>query len=251
VLRNFISNAIKFSKEHSTIEVNVSSPLKGMIRFAVKDEGKGIRRNEIEKLFSKYSQTSSNAINKFEGTNMGTGLGLQISKHIIDLMQGEIGVESEYGKGSTFWFEIPIEVIIDEKDDNTSVKESKESKFNLNVLIVEDKLVNQKVAEVMMKSLGCEVDIANNGEEGVMAVYNDREKYDLILMDIQMPVMDGITATAEIRKLLGELCPKIVALSAKGMEGDAEYIKSNGLDDYLAKPVKLDQIKEMLNKYFS
>lgn len=251
VLNNLVSNAIKFTlKGAVSLEVQLlsSNGDEDVVRIAVKDTGAGITETDQDKLFSKYSQLTSNSIRNFEGTTKGTGLGLSICKEIIRLMDSELKLESKVGKGSEFYFDLTLKkakISFDEENDELKLKKE----LGLNVLLVEDKLVNQKVAGLMLKSMKCSVSYANNGEECLTLMTENPNAYDLILMDIQMPVMDGITATQILRRDFKGL-PPIVGLSANNMEGDAKKYMELGLDDYIAKPIETDVLYNKLKSHF-
>lgn len=244
IVSNLVSNAIKFThKGRIIIRLIVSKIVKDHIYFRVEieDTGIGIKEENRLKLFKAFSQLNEKNITNFKGT----GLGLAISRQLATLMKGEIGVESEYGKGSLFWFTFAAEkskeltkVTVNE----TSI-DLKNLNLKLNVLLAEDKILNQKMAAIMITNAGCSVDIANNGLE-VLEKFEEG-KYDIIFMDIHMPQMDGITALKELKSKYKKL-PPVIGLSASAMEGDAEKYMKEGLDDYLAKPVQPKSIYSKL-----
>ncbi len=261
ILINLVNNAIKFTK-NGTITINTQlfdqDKEKLRLKFNIIDTGIGVAREKRDKLFKEFSQADVSIAKKYGGT----GLGLAISKHFAAMMEGEMGVESKKGKGSNFWFTVVLyktdltkeqqeteeaaeKPVIPKKEDKKEIK-------SLNILLVEDNLLNQKFAEAILKKKNYNVDIAKNGKIGVELF--EENKYDIILMDIQMPVMNGIEATKTIRALEKEknLSPiKILAVTAYAMEGDEERFNEAGIDDYLSKPYKSDQlinkIKELLN----
>lgn len=253
ILNNFTSNAIKFTNEGSvTLRLKHSSAEEGKInlRFEVEDTGNGIREADKKRLFNKYQQLSTNVARKADGTNMGTGLGLTICHELVQLMNGEIGVESKIGKGSLFYFELKNLSIEKVNEGSNPIKNDEVFKgIGKHILIVEDKKVNQKVAQMVLKSIGCTSEVADNGEEGLMTYMKTPEKFDLILMDIQMPIMDGLTATAELKRNFQNL-PPIIALSANNMEGDEDNFTKFGLDGYISKPINTKILKEKLSIYF-
>ncbi len=253
ILNNLVSNAIKFTEKGIItikLEAVLNSDNTANLKFEVVDTGAGLNKIDQNKLFNKYEQLNSNLIRKSDGSNMGTGLGLTIAQELVQLMNGSIGVESEKGKGSTFYFEIPNLKVEKVDDGNNQIKD--DSVFNglgKHILVVEDKKVNQIVAQMVLKSIGCTSEIAENGEVCLMKYKDNQDKFDLILMDIQMPVMDGITATGELRRNFKDL-PPIIALSANNMEGDSKYYSKHGLDGYIAKPINGTILKEELSTYF-
>jgi CheY-like chemotaxis protein len=248
IVSNLVSNAFKFTPEGSImVKFSITNKLNEKIRYLVEviDTGIGIKEEDQKKLFAKFSQLDNTLTRNYEGT----GLGLAISKELAELMGGEIGVKSEYHKGSTFWFTF-VAKVSDEKNyisDKTIFENFKDITFNLSVLLVEDKYVNQKVETLILESIGCKVEIANNGKEAI-DIISAGNRYDIIFMDIQMPVMDGVEAVTILRKTIKNL-PPIIGLSANALEGDAEKYISFGMDDYIAKPFTTELIKEKLYKW--
>jgi PAS domain S-box-containing protein len=254
VLSNLTSNAIKFTNS-GNVHVNVSSISTDgdfcTIMFRVKDSGIGITDENKKLLFTNFTQLDNSSTKSFGGT----GLGLAISKQLSELLGGEIGVDSVYGEGSTFWFTINCRIAHNEEDiiqQQQQREESEEvSKFEHNpyVLLVDDNLINQKVAEKLLMRLGCNADIASNGYEAIELATT--RTYDLIFMDIQMPEMDGVTATNEIKKILGKGCPPIIAMTAYSMKDDADKFLGQGLDDYVSKPIKANFLHQVIQKWFA
>ncbi len=248
IITNLTNNAIKYTKEGSvTIRVEVENldHKKGTFKFSVIDTGIGISEEDKEKLFQAFSQIDSTTTRKYGGT----GLGLAIAKNLTSLMNGEIGVDSVVGRGSTFWFTANLQIqdvehVKEVKKEITKTTRKPEKK--LSILLVEDNLLNQKFAMATLKKEGHSIDIAENGRVAIKLF--KKNYYDLILMDIQMPVMDGIEATNEIRELEKDKTDKdkikIIAITAYVMERDRNMCLSAGMDEYLAKPFKP---KELLN----
>lgn len=249
VLSNLIGNAVKYTR-NGTIEVkaNIIEKYDGFSTFKVEiiDSGEGISLENQKYLFKEFQQLDQ----KSRGHIKGTGLGLLISKHIIKLMNGEIGVISKLGKGSNFWFTFQAYSVKNktkeskiETFENDVKNDSENQIFRLHVLLTDDKIVNLTVAKLLLEKLGCTVETANNGQEAINKFEDG--KYDLVLMDIQMPIMDGLEATQMIKKTFKNT-PPIVALSANAMEGDAEKYLSLGFDDYIAKPVTFEVLSQEL-----
>ncbi len=248
IILNLATNAVKFTKK-GKIEIFLSyegeKKDRHRIKFKVTDNGIGIPEEDKDKLFKLFSQVNQST----QREHGGTGLGLAISKNLVELMDGEIGVDSKPGVGSVFWFNVLVG-----KCDNTLLERTKQNTSkhttnnrNISVLLVEDNLINQKVATGIIKQLGLDIEIADNGKIG-LEKYKEKT-YDVILMDIQMPVMDGYTATKEIRKWEKEnnITPaKIIALTANALKGDKEKCFEIGMDDFLTKPFKIDDIRESL-----
>ncbi len=251
VLVNLLSNAVKFTDE-GDISVSISSKAivgnKRNITFAVKDTGIGMPQDKMDRLFQPFSQLEYVISRKRDGA----GLGLAICKEIVELMGGEIRAESEEGKGSTFRFTIPVETIpgkqldLGEKD-KAAVYENLAAQKPLSILVAEDNPSNQKVLVEMLKRLGYRADAVADGVEVLQAL--KIRPYDLVFMDIKMPEMDGLTATKEIRKLWPDKGPNVVAITAFSMDGDRELCLEAGMDGYIAKPVKLGELAEILMKY--
>ncbi len=249
IIINMVGNAIKFTSNGS-IRINVTtkkqSPDNAIIVFEIIDTGVGIKKEDQSKIFQKFSQTDTSSIRKASGT----GLGLSICKSLVEMMNGEIGVKSTYGEGSNFWFSLPL-AITNSKDilpSNNYNKTQENLKFDACILLVDDISSNQFVASNMLKEMGCEVDIVNNGLQAINAT---KEKtYDLVLMDCQMPIMDGYTATQKIREdeKEGEHL-KIIACTAHAITHDKQKCIDAGMDDYLTKPIKKQMLANMLKKW--
>lgn len=250
IASNLISNAIKFTPQ-GKIEIYFSlvnkSPNGEMtIKIEVIDSGIGITKEDQAKLFKMFTQIDSS----YSRNSDGSGLGLVISKELANLLGGEIGVISEKGTGSNFWFTFKAIEITDsqmtEQIEDTQKYEN--LNLNINVLLAEDKFVNQKVVSMMLENAGCKVDIAQNGQEVIEKFREDY--YQIILMDIQMPIMDGVTAMKILRRSYNNL-PPIIAVSANAMEGDAEHYIKDGMDDYLAKPITRESLYEKIIKWLN
>jgi PAS domain S-box-containing protein len=254
VLSNLTSNAIKFTDGGGSINISLKTVVrkgrKNLIKAVVSDSGIGISQENIRKLFSSFSQVDNSSTKTFGGT----GLGLAISKELCKLMGGDIGVYSALGLGSSFWFTFEAEEtdedVINEDDIlNKNIRIS--NYFNDTepyVLIVDDNMVNRQVAGEILKKSGCRVDLAVNGQDAInKAAKND---YQIIFMDIQMPDMDGITATKKIKALGKKNLAPIVAMTAYSMKEDKERFIQAGLDDYVSKPIKaqalLSKVRELL-----
>jgi signal transduction histidine kinase/CheY-like chemotaxis protein len=251
IIINLVNNAIKFTPEGSvTINTSVAKAddVKVMLKFSVIDTGIGISESSKKKLFMEFSQTDASISRKFGGS----GLGLKISKDLAHMMGGEIGVESEEGRGSTFWFTTELEKLGKEEADRLSQENKKVEMKNIAILLVEDDFINQKVATTSLVRNGYNnIEIAGNGK---LAVKYAREKhYDIILMDIRMPVMDGVEATERIREAEKSDSKRkpavIVAFTAYAVEGDRERFLAAGMDDYIAKPFQPDELLRVIEKY--
>jgi len=248
IVNNLISNAIKFTnKGFISLETSILKAFeknKVLVKISVKDTGCGIEPELKSKLFQPFQQADTGDTRHIEGT----GLGLSIAKELATMMGGQIGVESEYQKGSLFWFTF-IATATDSDISTNIIKpvHKSHSDKNLRILLVEDKFVNQKVISLMLKSLGHEVTLATNGKIALELFVPDT--FDLILMDIQMPVMDGITATKQLRRNYSNL-PPIVGLSANAFEGDREKYLAQGMDEYLTKPVQKEDLDLLINSMF-
>jgi len=248
VIANLLSNAIKFTEENKKIVFNVNyDENKEELYIEVIDEGIGIPKEKLDHIFTAFSQVDNSTTRKYGGT----GLGLTISYRLIKLLDGELKVTSEEGKGSSFYFTIPAKKTTKIKTENIEKPTaSKVSKFSkLKALVVEDNKANQTFMDVLLKNMGIEFDIANDGIEAIEKYKS--KKYDFILMDENMPNMNGIEATKQILKYEQENNLKhtpIIALTANAMEGDKERFIKAGMDYYLSKPLNLAELKKILEK---
>lgn len=243
ILVNLIGNAVKFT-DKGFISLDISAVPQGtsyVLKFEVKDTGPGLKEEERRSLFQKYFQTQNGA------KAGGTGLGLSICKQLVDLMQGEIGVESVVGLGSNFWFTVILPVA--NEQDIPRFSDTKFAKvFKGSVLVVEDQVVNQRVAQNYLRKLGLEVDLASNGLVAFEKCQN--QKYDLIFMDCQMPVLNGFEATKRIRQLEGEKGQTpIIALTADAGGADKTNYSESGMNGFLAKPIELQHLLEVLQRW--
>jgi signal transduction histidine kinase/CheY-like chemotaxis protein len=264
VVLNLLSNAIKFtSKGEVMLRVVVSSgPRAGRhrLRFEVRDTGIGIAPETQAGLFERFVQADTSTTRKFGGT----GLGLAICRRLVELMGGAIGVSSKLGHGATFWFEVDLEPAQSPPasaapDGPAGAARSgprpptASHDERTRILVAEDNLVNQKVVLRFLRIAGFAADVVSDGREAVAAVA--RHPYDLVLMDVQMPVMDGLEAAREIRRRQRASQPgfdreiRIVAMTANAMEGDRQICLAAGMDDYLSKPVNPAAIRSILDRY--
>jgi signal transduction histidine kinase/ActR/RegA family two-component response regulator len=287
VLLNLVSNAIKFTS-HGEVNVKVNvSPIG--LRFEVIDTGIGIAPEQLDRLFNNFPQADASTSRKFGGT----GLGLVISMHLIEGMGGSLGVDSEVGRGSCFWFELPLAIAPDnlaeahttlvfeppaslpqelpeqpvadvEADTRTDMPAQSSlpaapapdaepapvSNSAVQILLVEDNKINQLVAQSLLSQLGYSADVAENGLEAIAAT--DKKRYDVILMDVQMPEMDGLKATQHIRANAGPnaLTP-IIALTANAMQSDKDECQAAGMSDFLGKPYSLEALAGRLMHWLS
>ncbi len=254
VLNCLLSNAIKFTSEGG-VRVKVATmdgdePDKTTLRIAVVDSGIGISDANKSKLFIRFSQVDSSDTRKYGGT----GLGLVITKQIVELMGGNITVQSKEDIGSTFIVEIPLKIVkaseqkTEKKEDSAVISISGHKRAR--ILVAEDEPVNQQVIGKLLGMAGYSYDIAENGEKAVELF--KQKTYDAALFDVQMPIMDGLAATQLIRDIEEEKNLKrlpIIAVTARAMFGDKERILEAKLDDYIAKPYNLNDVVETLNRY--
>ena len=243
VLSNLVRNAIKFTNQGSVV-VSVQVEKDSKLLFQVTDTGPGIPKNDLAKLFQDFSQLQHTTAQNLEGT----GLGLSISKKLMFLLGGEIGVKSAVNKGSTFWLRLSVMegMIPIEKSETIVKKDPKRSVEGTSVLLVEDNLINQQAFKIMLQKMGCKVDVLSNGKQ---AVENFGEnKYDIVFMDIQMPEMDGLEATSEIKKRF-ENVPPIIGLSGNILQRDEEGNLKSDMNDLLLKPVVSHDIERMIKKW--
>jgi len=253
VLVNLLGNAVKFTHD-GTIDISViGTPIVAPdgkqyeLHFSISDTGIGIPEEKMDRLFQSFSQVDSTTTRKYGGT----GLGLAISRRLVELMAGEIWVVSKPGLGSTFHFTIQVEeaerisIPIDPGVRETEVVSSKKGFRPLRILLAEDNTINQMVAIQMLKRLGYSADVVGNGLEVLQAI--ERQPYDVILMDVQMPEMDGLAAAQEIRKLWPR-GPRIIAITAYALKGDRERCLAAGMDDYISKPIVIEELRRVIEK---
>jgi PAS domain S-box-containing protein len=255
VLLNLLSNAIKFT-DRGEVGVGVSADEHGderiLIRVAIEDTGIGMSQKTVNRLFSPFSQADSSITRKYGGT----GLGLSISRSLVELMGGTIVVESEEGKGSTFFLNIVLGVPRQDTLPLSIASEKKNIPFfdrallrDTVILIAEDQKVNQRLAMLQLGEFGCEAIAVSNGREAICAV--EQKAYSAILMDCQMPVVDGFEATRTIRKMekISGLHVPIIAMTAQAMTGDRAQCLAAGMDDYISKPVTSKKLADALSKW--
>lgn len=247
ILINLVGNAIKFTSQGSVViavELLEFNEETALIRFSVKDTGPGISPEKQKKLFQPFQQLDASTTRKYGGT----GLGLMISKILTELLSGKIFVDSAEGKGSNFYFELPLEPAKEKSVNKKSYPESGEINTSLKILIAEDNEINRKVLLRMLTKLGLSSDIAMNGKEAVSMA--SKNNYDLIFMDVEMPEMDGVDATHTIRKENLKKQPIIIAVTANAMKGDREKYIGYGMNDYFTKPIRQEDLYGKL-KYWS
>jgi PAS domain S-box-containing protein len=253
ILSNLTSNAIKFTDKGSVkiqISLQERKDILNKIKVTISDTGIGIAPDKLNMLFGYFSQVDTSS----SKTYGGTGLGLAISKELCKLMNGEIGVHTEANVGSAFWFTFEANeskrIVESKKEPEDSFMGKEILKDFPRILLVDDNAINLFVASEILRKAGCEVDTAGTGLEAIQKVKEN--SYKIILMDIQMPQMDGVEATSEIRKLNLSHTPPIIAMTAYSMKEDKERFILSGLDDYIAKPIKadvlIDKVKEWLRE---
>ena len=264
VLLNLVSNAVKFT-DHGQVDIAVQRTENG-VRFAVNDTGIGMAPEEVSQLFQSFTQVDGSATRRFGGT----GLGLAISKKLVEGMQGEIGVDSRKDVGTLFFFELPIAVDstrpavvppdpLRKAEELPAAQECPPSNKVLDarsagapvavgkLLLVEDHPVNQKLAVTLLQRMGYTVDVAQDGSVGVDMA--ERQRYDAILMDVQMPVMNGLDATRAIRQGAGQCQDAwIIALTANAMESDRQECQNAGMNDFLSKPLRKEDLATAIGR---
>ncbi|MEZ5583316.1 MAG: ATP-binding protein [Candidatus Competibacteraceae bacterium] len=252
VLLNLVGNAIKFT-EHGEVEVTVrlkeSSPINNLLEFSVRDTGIGITPEQQGKLFQLFSQADSSINRRFGGT----GLGLAISQRLVEMMGGRIEVFSVAGEGSVFRFTVAFGHAeaseVEAVQEPIQELEGTAQLHGISVLLVEDQQLNQEVAGEILRRAGLKVQFANNGQEAVRKIQADPNEFDLALMDLQMPVMDGYEATRQIRA--DPRCAElpIIAMTANVLAGERERCLACGMNDYLAKPIDVPVLYRTLRRW--
>jgi CheY-like chemotaxis protein len=245
IVVNLASNAVKFT-DRGSVRIEVSRPDSSHLRVSVIDTGIGISPEQQAKLFKRFTQADSSTTRRYGGT----GLGLAISKQLVELMRGQIEVSSTPGQGSTFSFVLPLLETAQQRPPVVPKPAARVATASRRILVVEDNLVNQRVAQHMLLRLGHAVDLAQNGREALERLSTDQ--YDLVLMDCQMPEMDGLEATTHIRRpdsaVLDHEIP-IIAMTANAFDEDRERCLAAGMNDFLSKPVHRPTLEGMIEKW--
>jgi signal transduction histidine kinase/CheY-like chemotaxis protein len=248
IVTNFVSNAIKFTDSGKVRIAVTRLPItlsQSGFRISVEDTGCGIPPDKIDTLFQQFVQADASTTRRYGGT----GLGLAISKKLAHLMGGSVGLSSEVGRGSTFWMELPLPPARSRPEKampRSGVVEPLDTP--LRVLVAEDNAINQKLAARMLQKLGCQVEIANNGQDAIESY--SKMAFDVVLMDCQMPVMDGYEAAAAIRQLEKDNDRNrmlIVALTAHAGSADRDRCFQAGMDIYVTKPISMDRLRQVLS----
>ncbi len=247
VLINLVSNAVKYNRQQGTVFVDAAVAAPGRVRILVADTGLGIPAGRAGELFQPFHR-----LVELSAAVEGTGIGLALSKRIIEAMDGAIGMTSTEGQGSTFWIELPqaLATVTPEPVEATLVAlpRSKAGQRGLRVLVVEDNEINQYVAKGLLENLGYPTDVVGDGFQAIAAL--GEQSYDLIFMDLQMPGLDGIAATAMIRQLPdGRAGLPIIAMTANAMSGAREACLAAGMNDYIAKPIKRRELRDMMDRW--
>ena len=249
ILNNLFSNAVKFTQSGS-ISLSVHKVANNRFQFKVSDTGRGLSQEEQKSIFQAFAQADGTTTRNYGGT----GLGLTISKQLVEMMNGTIWVESILGKGSSFIFEIDLVELSDNLPNPPSVliiQEESPLEKDINalvgkrILVAEDNFINQEIILGLLENSQIEIDIAEDGEEAI--ALHKKNHYDLILMDIQMPILDGYSATEEIRKRDKEI--PVIAITASAMKEDIAMSLKVGMNDHLNKPIEVKRLYELLLRY--
>ena len=257
VLINLIGNAIKFTEKghiHITVESVGQSISQTQLYFQIRDTGIGIQPEQMTRLFQPFMQADASTTRKYGGT----GLGLAISMGLVQMMGGDMGVQSQLGKGTNFYIMIPFELPPGQDQLHSLPRSQQLPKaqlspvlaydYPLNILLAEDNEMNQIVAESVFEKMGYEITMVENGQEAVKEA--TQGSFDIIFMDLQMPVMDGIRATQQIRERMGEeSAPVIIAMTADALNGTKEDCFAAGMNDFLSKPFALEDLQALLQKW--
>ncbi len=259
VITNLVNNALKFTNTGGLITLSVNQKKVGihhgkiMLDFYIEDTGVGIKSKHLDNLFNPFTQADLSSTRKYGGT----GLGLSISKKIIEKMNGEIDIKSEYGKGTTFHFNclfgLPTKEMKEQLNcksgqskNEKNIMQYKEKIIGSRILVAEDNPVNQQIIKIILKKANLIVEIANNGLEAIGLLKD--EKFDAILMDIQMPEMDGLEATKRIREIPDHKNLPIIALTANAMDKDKQMCRLAGMNDFITKPIDAEKLFKTLSE---
>jgi len=251
VLLNLLSNATKFTERGGitvcVVKEQTVDPARAVVKFTVSDTGIGISSEAQARLFQSFSQADTSTTRRYGGT----GLGLAISKRLAQMMGGSIGVESEINRGSTFWFTVDLPIPISSEAESTATRGPVLGPLAFpaaRVLVAEDNQINQDVIRQLLLRIGCQVHVVATGVEAVASV--QRSPYDLVLMDCQMPEMDGLEATRIIRGLGGPAARlPIIAVTANVLTGERAKCLAAGMDDYMAKPIAKEDLEILIAKW--
>lgn len=263
VLLNLVSNAIKFTNDGKidvVLSIDEITDKDCAIKFTVRDTGIGLSQDNAAKLFEPFTQADGSITRRFGGT----GLGLSISKELVHLMNGEIGVSGKEGEGSTFWFKLRLDLApeatlvsssalvlrqTDDIENEGPIPSRLSSESKIQVLVADDSPLNRTVALLVLKHLGMEGHAVSNGEEAIQAIEDRR--FDLVLMDCQMPLLDGFETARRIRKkeIPSKVRIPIIALTAQAVDGDREKCLEAGMDDYITKPITPTRLSVVLSRW--
>lgn len=243
VLINLLGNAVKFTSKGSiSLKVKLAEQDPSLLKFTVTDTGIGIDPAQLDEIFEPFAQIDSFMMRRHEGT----GLGLAISRKIISMMGGEIYAESDGKHGSSFTFTIRLKKIVTSPQQEVHMQKLHTVR-EANILIAEDNHINQLVLTKTLEKLGHKVTTVSNGIDAVQATH--KESFDLILMDLHMPIMNGFDAMKTIKEEFKEKCPPIIAVTANALKGDREKCLTEGMDEFISKPVKREVLHKLLNQF--
>jgi CheY-like chemotaxis protein len=250
ILINLISNALKFTHEGG-VTVKVDSLNRNeeitWVRFSISDTGIGIESEKQKKIFERFHQAQPENTRRYGGT----GLGLSIVKQLVEIQNGTISVTSELGRGSVFTVVLPYQIAHESEMASTipsPVLVAEPLHREIKILVAEDNQINQRLIKYLLQQWKIDFDIASNGMEALALLEQKGDEYDIILMDIQMPEMDGYTATEKIRNDLHSTVP-IIAMTAHALAGEKEKCLGAGMDDYLSKPLSEELLYKLINKH--